>query len=78
MAIPDAEQQISKSRLKHELSFCLALWEKQGHCGFGGKTKCEACGAPYLCYKLITGEALHEKGQKRLSLSEWKKLLKET
>ncbi|MFA5247281.1 MAG: hypothetical protein WC408_05315 [Candidatus Micrarchaeia archaeon] len=69
------ESQLSKERIKHELDFCLELWEKQGHCGFGGKTNCEECAAPYLCYKLLTGKALHDKGQKRLTLSQWKALL---
>ena len=71
------EKSVGRRQLKHELDFCLSLWEKQAGCGFGGTTKCEGCGAPYLCYKLITGKALHGEGQKRLSLSEWKKLLAE-
>jgi len=29
-----------------------------------------------LLYKLITGEVLHNKTMKRLTLEEWKKLLK--
>ncbi len=71
------EKPVDKERIKHELGFCLELWEKQGHCGFGGKTKCEECAAPYLCYKLLTGKALHDEGQKRLTLAEWKKMAKE-
>lgn len=63
-------------KLKEELNFCLKLWEKQGYCNFGGKTKCEECAVPYLLYKLITGEVLHNKTMKRLTLEEWKKLLK--
>ena len=66
-----------KQKLIKELDFCLGLWEKQGYCEFGGYTKCEQCAAPYLLYKLITGEALHEKGMKRLTLEDWKEKLKE-
>jgi hypothetical protein len=46
--------------------------EIQGHCGFGGQTKCEECAAPYLLWKLSTGEVLHGKMQ-RLTLDDWKK-----
>ena len=63
-----------KEKLQKELSFCLDLWEKQGHCNFGISTQCETCAAPYLLYKLISKEVVHEK---RLSLDEWKELVKE-
>jgi len=55
-----------------ELKFCLDLWEIQGHCGFGGQTKCVECAAPYLLWKLSTGEVLHGKMQ-RFTLDDWKK-----
>ena len=64
-----------KESLKEELEFCLSLWEKQGFCKFGGQTKCEQCGTPYILYKLLTGKALHG-DIRRLSLDEWKLLLK--
>jgi len=63
-------------KLIEELSFCLDLWEKQGHCEFGGYTKCENCAVPYLLFKLITGKALHGK-MKRLDLKDWKEKIKE-
>jgi hypothetical protein len=59
-------------KLTEELKFCLKLWEKQGFCEFGGKTKCEQCAVPYLLWKLITGEILHKK-QGRLTLNDWKR-----
>ncbi|MFA5755021.1 MAG: hypothetical protein WC909_01485 [Candidatus Paceibacterota bacterium] len=64
-------------KIKEELNFCLKLWEKQGYCNFGGKTKCEECAVPYLLYKLITGEVLHDEKMKRLALEDWKKLTEE-
>jgi hypothetical protein len=60
-----------------ELNFCLELWEKQGYCGFGGKTECDKCGTPYLLYKMITGTALHDSEMERLKLSDWKKLIRD-
>jgi hypothetical protein len=60
----------------HELEFCLSLWEKKGHCGFGGHTKCEQCAAPYLLLKLSTGEVLHG-DMKRLTLADWREKLNE-
>jgi hypothetical protein len=60
-----------KEIYNHELEFCLSLWEKQGHCGFGGQTNCEQCAAPYLLWKLSTGEVLHG-DMKRLTLADWK------
>ncbi len=64
-----------KEKLIKELEFCLQLWEKQGHCEFGSYNKCEQCAAPYLLLKLISGEVLHGKEIKRLSLKDWKKKL---
>ncbi|MFA5072068.1 MAG: hypothetical protein WC511_07010 [Candidatus Pacearchaeota archaeon] len=58
-----------------ELKFCLELWGKQGYCNFGGKTECEKCGTPYLLYKMATGKVLHDSEMKRLTLSDWKKLV---
>jgi len=66
-----------KQKLIEELNLCLELWEKQKHCEFGGCTKCEECGVPYLLYKLITGTVLDGKGMKRLTLEEWKTKLDE-
>ena len=65
-----------QEKLKEELKFCLTLWEEQGHCNFGGKTKCEKCASPYLLYKLISNNVLHDKNMKRLALEDWKKLVK--
>lgn len=62
-------------KLIHELEFCLKLWEEKGYCEFGGKTKCEECGTPYLLLKLINNEVLHGK-MNRLSLEDWKEKLK--
>lgn len=67
---------MSEHKLVEELEFCLKLWEEKGHCEFGGHTKCEQCGTPYLLLKLIDGEVLHGK-MKRLTLDDWKKKLKE-
>jgi hypothetical protein len=58
-----------------ELEFCLKLWEEKGGCKFGGGTKCTQCAAPYLLFKLISGELLHGDMQ-RLTLEDWKKKLK--
>jgi hypothetical protein len=63
-----------KEKLQEELNFCLDLWEKQGHCSFGISTECKACAVPYLLYKLISQEVIHEK---KLSLEEWKNLAEE-
>ncbi|MFA5382134.1 MAG: hypothetical protein WC356_03135 [Candidatus Micrarchaeia archaeon] len=60
-----------------EFEFCLDLWEKQGHCSFGGYNKCENCAVPYLLYKFITGEVIHGDNIKRLTLEDWKEKLKE-
>jgi hypothetical protein len=65
-----------KDKLVKEIEFCLKLWEEQGHCTFGGHTDCEECAAPYLIYKLITGEALHG-DMKRLTLDDWRERLEE-
>jgi hypothetical protein len=59
--------------LKKEIKFCLELWEKQGYCNFGGKTECEKCATPYLLFKLLSGELLHDENMKRLNLNDWKK-----
>ena len=63
-----------RKHLVKELEFCLKLWEEQGHCSFGGHTNCEECAAPYLIYKLITGEALHG-DMERLKLDDWSEIL---
>jgi hypothetical protein len=55
---------------KKELLFCLDLWKTQGHCGFGEKTKCTECAAPYLLFKMITGEVFDGE---RLTLEDWEK-----
>ncbi len=60
-----------------ELKLCLKIWKKHGHCSFGGNTNCEECGAPYLMYKIITGNALHGEEMKRLVLSDWINLVEE-
>jgi hypothetical protein len=61
-----------KDKYIEELKFCMQLWETQGHCEFGGHTKCEQCAAPYILLKLATGEVLHGK-MDRLTLEDWKK-----
>jgi hypothetical protein len=66
-----------KPELMREFEFCLDLWEKQGHCTFGGHTDCENCAAIYLIYKLLTGEVIHG-DVKRLTLEEWKTRLENT
>jgi hypothetical protein len=58
-----------------ELTLCLQLWKEKGGCTFGKKTKCAKCAAPYVLYKMLTKKILH--GQERLSLEEWKVLLKD-
>lgn len=63
-----------KKALREELNFCLKLWKEQGYCEFGGHTECEQCAAPYLLWKLLTGEVLHGK-MKRLTREDWKKRL---
>ncbi|NPE27038.1 hypothetical protein HNV12_03485 [Methanococcoides sp. SA1] len=62
---------MKKEKYKQELKFCINLWETEGHCTFGNKTKCEQCAAPYILLKFITGEVLHG-DIKRLSLEDWK------
>lgn len=62
-------------KLIEELEFCLKLWEEKGHCEFGKHTNCEACAAPYLLLKLITGEVLHGPNINRLTLDDWKERL---
>ena len=64
-----------KEALTDELKFCLKLWEEKGGCEFGGSTKCEQCGTPYLLWKLISSEILHGKDMKRLTLNDWKEKL---
>jgi hypothetical protein len=66
-----------KEKLSDELKFCLELWQKQGHCTFGGRTDCEQCAVPYLLYKLITGNVLHG-DMDRLTLDDWEKLAEKT
>lgn len=63
-----------KKELIEELEFCLKMWGEKEGCKFGGGTKCGQCGAPYLLYKLITGQALHE-DMERLSLEDWREKL---
>jgi hypothetical protein len=58
-----------KDKLIYELKFCLEHWEKYGFCKFGERTECSSCAAPYLLYKLITGEVIDGK---KLGLEEWK------
>lgn len=60
-----------------ELKFCLKLWGEQGCCEFGIKTYCKECAAPYVLWKMITGEVIHGPKIKRLTLKEWKKKLKD-
>jgi hypothetical protein len=57
-----------------EFNFCLKLWQEQGHCEFGGMTKCDDCAVPYLLWKFISGEILHGK-MERLSIEDWKQKL---
>ena len=52
-----------------ELQFCIKLWEEKKGCSFGWGTHCEDCAVPYLLYKFITGEVLHD--APRLTLAEW-------
>lgn len=67
---------MKNEELKKELNFCLQLWQKQGFCEFGSKTNCKECATPYLLWKLISGEVLHGKEMKRLTLEDWKIKLK--
>jgi len=62
----------AKDCAREELLFCLDLWNKRGACSFGKETKCQNCGAPYLLYKICTGEVIHER---RLSYDDWKALV---
>ncbi len=67
---------MKKERLLKELVLCLNIWEKRGYCEFGGMTKCEDCGVPYVMWKLITGQVLDkDKVNKRLALNDWKRLV---
>ena len=45
--------------LLHELKYCLEHREKKWSCTFWWGTICEQCAAPYLAWKLITGEVIH-------------------
>jgi hypothetical protein len=56
-----------------ELKFCLKLWKEKGGCNFGGSTKCEQCGTPYLLLKLTSSEILHDENMQRLTLKDWEK-----
>ncbi len=57
---------------KEEFEFCLELWGKQGGCSFGKEKHCTFCATPYVLWKLMTGEIIHEE----LSLEEWRMRLK--
>ena len=59
------------NELLEEFKFCISMWQKQGYCEFGGKTKCKECGSLYVLYKLLTGEILHG-DMERLALEDWK------
>jgi len=61
-----------KDIAQEELVFCMDLWDKKGSCLFGCETNCEQCAAPYILYKMCTGEVIHDR---RLSKSEWKSLI---
>ena len=61
---------------KEELNFCLKLWEEQGYCEFGKKTYCEQCAAPYVLWKMISGEVIHGPDVERLTLEQWKEKIK--
>jgi len=67
---------MSNEELKKELEFCLKLWEEKGSCTFGGKTECKQCAVPYLLWKMISGEIIHEGNIKRLTLEDWKNKIK--
>lgn len=60
---------MNKISPEKELQLCLKLWEKKGGCRFGGGKQCAACATPYLLWKMMTGEIIHEK----LSIEDWKK-----
>lgn len=64
---------MKKGHLIEELKFCLERWEKKGYCNFGGKRNCKDCGSPYLTYKMLTGEIIHDE----LNLKKWKEKLNE-
>ncbi len=66
-----------RQKLIEELEFCIKLWKEQGHCEFGGYTNCKNCATPYLLLKLITGEILHGKEIRRLTLEDWENKIKE-
>ena len=59
-----------------ELKFCLDMWKEKGGCNFGGSTKCEQCGTPYLLLKLINGEILHDENMQRLTREDWEDKIK--
>ncbi len=66
-----------KRQLKAELDFCMKLWEEQGHCTFGEKTQCSQCAAPYVLWKLLTGEVIHGDQIPRLTLEQWHRKIEE-
>lgn len=59
---------MDQDNIKHELDFCLSVWERKWGCKFWGWISCDQCGTPYLLIKLLSSEILHDK----LSLEEWK------
>lgn len=71
--IDEIDRMLDNNELIHEIEFCLKLWGEKGGCAFGRKTECEKCGAPYVLWKLISGEVLHGEKMKRLTLGDWKK-----
>ncbi|MGD0275156.1 MAG: hypothetical protein ABSB79_03705 [Syntrophales bacterium] len=48
-----------EDKIKMELNMCLELWGKQGFCTFGKETRCKQRGAPYVLYKMLTGNVFH-------------------
>lgn len=58
-----------------ELEFCLNLWSTWGYCNFGGRTNCSECGCPYLLWKYLTGEVLHDSDMERLTVVDWNRRL---
>ena len=67
----------SKKQLNAELDYCMKLWEEQGRCAFGEKTQCSQCAAPYVLWKMLTGEVIHGPQMSRLTLAQWKKKIEE-
>jgi hypothetical protein len=55
-----------------ELEYCMKLWTEQEHCSFGEQTNCSDCGAPYVLWKMTTGQVIHGSEHKRLTLNNWK------